>query len=376
MSTAITIEALAKTYPPAAGRPATHAVDRVSLTVEPGELFFLLGPSGCGKTTLLRMVAGFIDPTGGRIRFDDRDVTHTPANQRDTGMVFQSYALWPHMTVRQNVAFGLEIRKLPRAERNDRVDEALAAVRITELADRKPTQLSGGQQQRVALARALVIRPTVLLLDEPLSNLDAKLRADMRTEIRRICKDAGTTALYVTHDQKEALAIADRIAVMRDGRLAQVGTPEQIYRRPTSRFVANFLGETNFIDATVHHTSNGQAHLDCPGGQLHATLIDENDISISINSRAVCCIRPEALRMSESVDGGTGLAGTVTHSVYLGEITMHTIELARGMMIHAAEHHPKPGSRAGQRVHLRVEPDDVTIIEAHAGEPVVAGVAP
>ena len=227
------------------------AVDGVDLDVPAGSLFFLLGPSGCGKTTLLRMLAGFCPPTAGTIRFGDREVTHVSANQRNCGMVFQSYALWPHMTVAQNVAFGLTVRKVAAAERKRRVAAALTMVQMQDYGRRKPNELSGGQQQRVALARALVIEPTVLLLDEPLSNLDAKLRLELRGQIKQICAEADITAVYVTHDQEEALSMADVLAVMRDGAVQQVGPPRQVYARPHSRFVADFLGETNFLPARV-----------------------------------------------------------------------------------------------------------------------------
>ena len=243
--TAITLKGLTKRF------GSTTAVDGVSLTIESGELFFLLGPSGCGKTTLLRMIAGFIEPTSGSVRFADRDVTLLPPNRRNTGMVFQSYALWPHMTVEENVAYGLNVRKVPATERNDRVMAALKSVHMDEYARRKPNQLSGGQQQRIALARALVIQPTVLLLDEPLSNLDAKLRLEMRWEIRRICSETKITTVYVTHDQKEALSMADNMAVLRAGKIAQIGPPRLLYERPNSRFVADFLGETNFLPAVI-----------------------------------------------------------------------------------------------------------------------------
>ena len=219
---AVTIEGLTKRF------GDFTALDQINLRIEPGELFFLLGPSGCGKTTLLRHIAGFYLPDEGRILFGEQDVTRVPPHRRDTGMMFQSYALWPHLTVAQNVAFGLEERKRPRAEIKERVAAALASVRMENFGDRKINQLSGGQQQRVALARALVIRPRCLLLDEPLSNLDAKLRGEMRQEIRRVCKEFGLTAIYVTHDQKEALSIADRLAVLEAGRLAQVGTPREV----------------------------------------------------------------------------------------------------------------------------------------------------
>src|SRR6185503_3838889 len=218
------------------------ALDRVDLEVRAGELLLLLGPSGCGKSTLLRAMAGFVVPDRGTIRFGDEDVTRLAPHQRNTGMVFQSFALWPHLSVGENVAFGLRERRIDKREIAQRVQESLEAVRMGDRAARRIDQLSGGEQQRVALARALVIRPRCLLLDEPLSNLDASLRHSMRDEIRRVCKEHGLTTLYVTHDQKEALAIADRIAVMRKGRLEQLGTPWQVYRTPRSRSVATFLG--------------------------------------------------------------------------------------------------------------------------------------
>ena len=230
---------------------STRAVDGVTLTVRSGEMFFLVGPSGCGKTTLLRMLAGFSAPDSGQIRFGNEDVTALAPNQRDIGMVFQGYALWPHMTVAENVGFGLKMRKVPKDEAEQRVMEAITLTGLTGMEGRKPNALSGGQQQRVALARALVIRPNLLLLDEPLSNLDAKLRIEMRREIRRICKQSGTTAIYVTHDQDEALSMSDRMAVMNAGRVQQCDTPVVSYRNPSSKFVAEFLGEANLMQAEV-----------------------------------------------------------------------------------------------------------------------------
>src|SRR5215218_2911793 len=223
----ITLERLTKRF------GGTIALDQVDLRIEAGEIFFLLGPSGCGKTTLLRTIAGFYEPDSGRVLFGDEDVTRLPPHARNTGMMFQSYALWPHMTVAQNVAFGLEERKVKPDEIVRRVHDALASVKMEHLGERRIHQLSGGQQQRVALARALVIRPRCLLLDEPLSNLDTKLRVEMRGEIRRVCKEFGLTAIYVTHDQKEALSISDRMAVLDSGRILQVGTPDTVYRRPS-----------------------------------------------------------------------------------------------------------------------------------------------
>ena len=298
MAVSIEIRRLVKRFGP------TTALDGIDLTVEPGELFFLLGPSGCGKTTLLRHIAGFYEPDGGAILVGGEDVTHLPPHKRDTGMVFQSYALWPHMTVAENVAFGLQMRKVPKAEAAARVRAALAAVKMEDKASRRPNQLSGGQQQRVALARALVVQPRCLLLDEPLSNLDAKLRLEMRGEIRRICKEAGLTAVYVTHDQKEALSIADRLAVMQGGRLEQVGTPLEVYRKPENRFVASFIGETNFLPP------------DFFGAQA------------SFPGAAVLSVRPETVRLGAPPAGAPALRfrGSVHGTVYLGETAEHLLD--------------------------------------------------
>lgn len=363
MSTRIDLDAITKSF--GLGPAKATAVDRVSLTIEPGELFFLLGPSGCGKTTLLRMIAGFIEPSGGRILFQGKDVTHTPPNKRNTGMVFQSYALWPHMTVEQNVAFGLTVRKVPSAAKERSVAEALEAVQMTPYAKRKPTQLSGGQQQRVALARALVIRPDVLLLDEPLSNLDAKLRTDLRSEIRRICKSAGLTTVYVTHDQKEALSMADRIAIMQSGRIQQLGSPQDLYRNPQSQFVASFLGETNFIEAKVlGQDAPDRIALETGSGRLLAFV--RAGASYSKDQRVVCSVRPESIRLAEpgSVDA---LPGKRLESVYLGEIAQHRVRLGEqtmGPVLSVSELNPTPEhlSKSATQVSLRIDPRDVVVL--------------
>src|SRR5450830_1049187 len=235
------------------------AVDGVSLEIRDGECFFLLGPSGCGKTTLLRMIAGCCAPDEGRIVFNGQPVNDLPPHRRNTPLVFQNYALWPHLTVFDNVAFGLTVpgRTCPAPERRERVGRMLAAMHMEDLARRKPNRLSGGQQQRVALARALVIDPACLLLDEPLSNLDAKLRLEMRVEIRRLVKRQGITTIYVTHDQKEALSMADRCAILRQGRVEQVGSPRDLYEHPANRFVADFIGGANLVPGKVRAMSNG-----------------------------------------------------------------------------------------------------------------------
>ena len=301
-------------------------VDRISLDIRPGELYFLLGPSGCGKTTLLRSIAGFYIPDEGTIRIGDRDVTRLPPDARDTGMVFQSYALWPHMTVAQNVAFGLELRNIPRHEIDQRVADALAMVKMGDRSHYKPNQLSGGQQQRVALARALVIRPQCLLLDEPLSNLDAKLRLEMRTEIRRICKQAGLTAIYVTHDQKEALSIADRVAILDKGVIQQCGSPAEVYRRPANRFVAHFIGETNFIDAQVKELAADRVILDSAIGAIVSTALLAEPLQVG--QPVTVSLRPEVIHAGSTPrDESNIFHGRVHDTIYLGEMAQHQVNL-------------------------------------------------
>ncbi len=359
MGTRIEIDQLVKVF--GSGQAAARAVDGIGLTIEPGELFFLLGPSGCGKTTLLRMIAGFIDPSEGSIAFDGRDVTHAPPNKRNTGMVFQSYALWPHMTVAQNVAFGLNVRKVSGAERDTLVEEALAAVQMEQYAERKPTQLSGGQQQRVALARAIVIKPDVLLLDEPLSNLDAKLRNDLRHQIRNICKASGITTVYVTHDQKEALSMADRVALLRDGKVVQLGTPRELYRQPESKFVAEFLGETNLIQAAT----DGTGTLRVEAGAFEATPISQDQ---SKSKHILISVRPEATSLTPAGESGS-LPGKLLDTTYLGETAQHLVEVKGCPLIKVAEMnpfgsssrvHPEPGDTVG----VRFDPGEVVPISA------------
>ena len=288
-----------------------HAVRDVSLAIEDGEFLVLLGPSGCGKTTTLRMVAGFIEPTRGQVRLGGSDVTALPPWKRNAGMVFQSYALFPHLTVAQNVAFGLEMRKLPKADIGRRVDEALALVRLAGYGERLPRQLSGGQQQRVALARALAIRPDVLLLDEPLSNLDAKLRQEVRVEIRELQRQLGLTTVMVTHDQEEALTMADRLVVMSEGEVRQVGSQRDLYERPADRFVAGFVGRSTFLEGTVEapglFRTEGGLVLACDGGAP---------------GPAVMALRPERLEAAAAPRTGldNSLPGTVEFVSYLGSL--------------------------------------------------------
>jgi iron(III) transport system ATP-binding protein len=342
----------------------TRAVDQVTLDIEPGELFFLLGPSGCGKTTLLRCIAGFYRPDSGSISIGGRDVTEVPAHRRDTGMVFQSYALWPHLTVQQNVAFGLEMRKISRAEIQDRVNRALETVHMIEKMDSRPNELSGGQQQRVALARALVIRPQCLLLDEPLSNLDAKLRLEMRAEIRRICKEAGLTAVYVTHDQKEALSIADRLAILRAGTLQQVGTPRDVYSHPQSRFVASFIGETNFISGTIRERDGGFAVCETLIGPIRGRFASD---SVAREGDAVTIsVRPETIRFDEPPSERVNVfQGTVHDSVYLGEVAQHEVTVAAQQEItwKAFELNPRIVARdRSEPVRIWIPVEDVVLL--------------
>ena len=345
-----------------------QALDRVTLDIAPGEVFFLLGPSGCGKTTLLRCLAGFEFPEEGSIRFGTEEVTRVPAHRRRTGMVFQSYALWPHKTVAENVAFGLEELGTARHEIRRLVAEALAVVRMEPYAERSINQLSGGQQQRVALARALVVRPRCLLLDEPLSNLDAKLRMEMRTEIRRICKQSGLTAVYVTHDQKEALSVADRLAVFNDGRVCQVGTPGEVYRQPVSRFVADFVGETNFFEAEFVSASAGMQLFAV--GPLRFEAAAGIHPGLSPGDRVTLSIRPEAWRVAPR-DGApkpvgfepvNTVSGSITESVYLGEMAQYRVALeSQRVSLKMYELNPRRGVAEGA-CRATVAPEDIVVL--------------
>ena len=303
------------------------ALDGVSLEIASGELFFLLGSSGCGKTTLLRCIAGLEEPDSGSIWFGEDEVTRLPPHRREAAMVFQSYAVWPHLSVARNVAFGLEERKVAKAEIARRVGEALEMVRLDGLGERGVDQLSGGQQQRVALARALVVRPRCLLLDEPLSNLDAKLRVEMRREIRRIVKEGGLTAVYVTHDQEEALSTGDRLALLNGGRIEQLGTPEEIYREPRTEFVASFIGETNLIRGRVLEVRAGFAMVETVVGSMVGRLTDPGWLP-EAGERVVVSVRPEAWRVDQG--GENRLQGTVVERSYLGRWVQDGVDTAAG----------------------------------------------
>jgi spermidine/putrescine ABC transporter ATP-binding subunit len=307
---------------------ATRALDGVSLDVAPGEFFTLLGPSGCGKTTSLRAVAGFIAPDAGDVVIGGTRVNAVPPYRRRVGLVFQSYALFPHRTVRQNVAFGLRMQRTPRDEIDRRVDEALALVQLPGHGDRYPRQLSGGEQQRVALARALVTRPAVLLLDEPLGALDRKLRDHMKIELKRLQRDVGVTTIYVTHDQEEALTMSDRVAVMRAGRVEQVGAPREIYETPATVFVAGFIGNTNLL---AGH-SRGGAAVEC-GGVTIATAA----AAPAAGATVTVAVRPERIRLDGSGPLDNEVTATVAHVVYQGETVRYVLAAEGGLQLQAVE---------------------------------------
>ncbi len=354
----ITIQSLVKRF---GGTTVLHGIE---LQIKAGELFFLLGPSGCGKTTLLRHVAGFYTPDAGRIFFDENDVTRTPPHRRDTGMMFQSYALWPHMSVAENIAFGLEERRVPKAEIASRVEDALLQVKLNDLGERRIQQLSGGQQQRVALARALVIRPKVLLLDEPLSNLDAKLRQEMRSEIRRLCKESGLTAIYVTHDREEALAMGDRLAIMEAGRLVQTGTPAHVYRDPASRMVAEFMGETNIVDGVLLRDTSrtGLYDVETAAGILRGRPFDPAFIPARGQPVQVS-IRPEALTFYEVPDSPNRLGGDIIERTYLGSQVQYRVRVAEGVTLKVCDLNPEVLFEVGTRdTRFMCAPRDVVIL--------------
>jgi putative spermidine/putrescine transport system ATP-binding protein len=338
----VVLNAVTKVFP-----GGTRAVDGIRLDVGEGEFFSLLGPSGCGKTTTLRMIAGFELPDAGRIEVGGRDVTALPPEQRDMGMVFQNYALFPHRTVAENVAFGLKMRKVGREEQARRVKDALAMVRLQGLEERRPSQLSGGQQQRVALARAIVINPTVLLCDEPLGALDKKLRQAMQFELKELHRRLGLTLIYVTHDQEEALTMSDRIAVMRAGRIAQLGAPREIYDRPTSRFVADFIGDTNILEGRAEGT---RLHLEGWSSPLPAAL----------SGPVTIALRPERIRLGPS---GAGLADALVEEAnFLGDAVLLKLALPGGATLLARA--PRETDPA------LLVPDATVSVAWHAEDPV------
>jgi iron(III) transport system ATP-binding protein len=346
------------------GTGEVRAVDDVSIDITQGQFVTLLGPSGCGKTTTLRLIAGFEFPTHGAIVLDGRPIDELPPNKRDMAMVFQSYAIFPHLNVFENIAYGLKIKKLSSADIRRKVADVLALTELQGLENRAPNQLSGGQQQRVALARALVMEPKVLLFDEPLSNLDAKLRVQMRSEIRRIQQELGITSVYVTHDQDEAMVLSDQIVVMHQGRVQQIGSAIEIYRRPANRFVADFIGRANFLPVEVlGRAGDGRANrwrVRVQGVELPAPGAE----GVQEGKRAVLLVRPESLRLSTAPVAGDGaLTATVARTSYLGSLAEYEIDLA-GQRLVAVRHDPGEGDLypAGATVYVQLLRDNVYLL--------------
>ena len=355
MGVAIQIDNVTKAY----GK--NIVIQGLSAEIQPGEFFTLLGPSGCGKTTLLRMIIGFNSIEGGEIRVDGKVINQIPTNRRNMGMVFQNYAVFPHMSVRDNVAYGLKTRHVPKAERYKRADEILKLVKIDDYADRMPTQLSGGQQQRVALARAIVIQPEVLLMDEPLSNLDAKLRVEMRNVIKRIQRQVGITTVYVTHDQEEALAISDRIAVMHGGVIQQIGTPKHIYQRPANEFVSSFIGLSNFVDA---ENENGTLDFGCGYRVPMSTLRPDAGQKVCV------AVRPEEFLIRSAEE--PGIPATVRSSVFLGMTQHYFLTLGEEKEIEVVV----PSDRSdlipdGEKVSLQIVADKVNVFDGESRATVI-----
>lgn len=347
---------------------AVTAVDAVSVEIRDGEFFSMLGASGCGKTTTLRMIAGFEFPTSGAIFLGGVHVETVPAHQRNVNTVFQSYALFPHMTVNENIAFGLQMQKINASDITRRVTEALALVQLTGYGDRKPKQLSGGQQQRVALARALVNRPKVLLLDEPLGALDLKLRKEMQIELKRLQQEVGITFIYVTHDQEEALTMSDRIAVMHAGKMLQIGPPTEIYERPATRYVADFIGEANFLDGVVSGRDGAYTVVTLPDGMRLPGVAAQ---SYADGAAVTIAVRPEKLRLSvQPTDTAQTLAATVARVLYIGSDTRLTVTLASGLQLDAWEQNSRSTLdrdaywQTGEQGHLWWNPDNALILPA------------
>ena len=358
MSVGISLEHLTKIF--IKDNNEFRAVNDVSITVKKGELVTFLGPSGCGKTTMLRMIAGFETPSAGRILFDDRDVTEIMVNKRDIGFVFQNYALFPHMTIFDNVAYGLRARKQDFQTISKKVAQSLELVGLPNIADRYPNQLSGGEQQRVALSRVLALEPQVLLMDEPLSNLDAKLRIQMRIEIRRIQKHLGLTCLYVTHDQKEALTLADRIVVMHKGRVEQVDTPFELYANPATLFVADFIGQANVIRGVVAATPATLLPVSCYGHNYQVRFLP--DRTYTDGSGVSLVVRPESLRLGPPDE--KLLSGMVQLRTFVGDRLEYEVSLPDGNILHVEEPYMvgMPMYNEGDRIGVIVSPADIVAL--------------
>lgn len=343
------------------------AVKDLDLTIQEGEFFTFLGPSGCGKTTTLRMIAGFYYPTTGKVKFNDRDMTRVAPDKRNTGMVFQNYALFPHMTVFENVAFGLKVRKLSKTVIKEKVTDVLEKVRLDQFIDRQVSQLSGGQQQRVALARALVIEPDILLLDEPLSNLDARLRDEMRTELLRLQREYGITTIYVTHDQVEALSMSDRIAVFDTGVCQQVGTPTEIYNKPVNDFVAKFIGETELLPVTLEKSTVGQSvfYSEKMQASFHVKETDVNIAPHEENDQLAVSIRPEIIRLSEEkLEAENVYEGTVSLVQFTGEAVHTFVKLNEEVTMKATDLNRGPTTylEEGTKVYVYIPEDQIRVV--------------
>lgn len=350
--TSVKIEHLTKQF------GQTVAVEDFNLQIQEGEFLTLLGPSGCGKTTLLSMLLGIFEPSGGSIYFGAELINQLPMRHRDVGMVFQNYALFPHMTVEKNVEFGLEMRKIPRTERKSRVNEALAMVQLENYANRYPRELSGGQQQRVALARAIVVRPKVLLLDEPLSNLDAKLRQDMRIQLKRLHHEVGITTIYVTHDQEEALSLSTKVAVMSKGKLQQEGSPKEIFLNPKNHFVADFLGYRNFISGKISEIID-QGYEVCTSQGICLNV--KSHLRYQIGDTVTLTIKPEHIQVTDQIENANFLQGLVQFSDYIGSITSYDIETEIGL-IHVRDM-GIVNHNIGQPIHLYLPSEHIIILE-------------
>ena len=328
MSSGVVLKNIIKRFPTREGTGEFTAVDNVSLEVHTGELVTLLGPSGCGKTTTLRMVSGFEFPTSGEVLIGGKNVENVPPNKRNISMVFQNYALFPHMNIYDNIVYGLKLKRMKKEELKDKANKIIDLMQLRGMEERFPSEVSGGQQQRVALARAVVIEPKVLLFDEPLSNLDAKLREHMRDELRNIQKTLGITSLYVTHDQSEAMAISDRVAIMKDGKLMQIGTPKEIYDQPGSRFIANFMGKANFIEGKIEGTDGGCTVIKVQDSPLK--IPNPGKVQLSSGDTAYMSIRPESIKLSK--EGGV-LKGIVKRATYYGSKIEYCIEIGKDSLI-------------------------------------------
>lgn len=363
MSVSIDIENVMKKY------GDNIVINGLSLKVKPGELFTLLGPSGCGKTTLLRMIIGFNSIEGGKIKVDNQIINDVPVNKRNMGMVFQNYAIFPHMSVKNNVAFGLKNRKIPQKQIDSMVDEILKTVRIYDLKDRMPSELSGGQQQRVALARAIVPHPKVLLMDEPLSNLDAKLRIEMRNAIRRIQQQVGITTVYVTHDQEEALSISDRIAVMNKGVIQQIGTPRRIYERPANLFTSTFVGISNLIHAQISYENEEKYLIFSSDYKIPVDNLSEN---CEDKMNAIVAVRPQDFIMNTEK---IGIKGVVRSSMFLGSATHYFVEISDSKEVEVVQDIDSPDTIFnGSEVYLRVKPERINVFHEVTQDSLIQGV--